>query len=200
MSMNKKVLEVKNLLLDKGVENYNIQCKVERGMLFKFVYGKISHEIKDVFSLLVSLEKSGKISEFYVSGKYDIEKVNEIVDFCLKKTFIASKNKFVFEENFSKSQEFKAIYENFNYEDYVVWVEDELKLISKSVEFPFNFLYKIDVSKKSVLLNEKYYEVYDGKSNCFFVENISFKKSAFLNDYFYSRNLSDELMLKLNNY
>lgn len=63
----------------------------------------------------------------------------------------------------------------------------------------FNFVYSVDVKKIVTLSKSKLYESFYSSSQCGVADNLSFKHSIFIDDYFLNSNLSHDIIHKLKN-
>ncbi len=193
--MNEKINEIQKLLLAKNIVKYNIVHECAKGLFFNLSNGNIIQETKNTNQILVSFEKGGKFSKFSISDSYDAEKVEQIIELCLKNSCVSKISKS--EEHYTNSTDLKIIYDEFNIQSYIKWLKNELNILLENINFKFNFVYTVDVLKNVVISNNNCYKSYKSSSTCGCMESVSFKQSAFLNDYFLNSNISKALILKL---
>lgn len=192
--MYKKIYDIKKLFVIKNIQNYKINHIFEKGLFFKLSDGKISREIKNIDHFLISFQKNDKYSDFSISGNCRIEQISELIDKCLANS---NASKFeIFEED-DISLDLKSNYDQFNIIKYIKWLKNELGILINSIDFSFNFVYKADVTKNVILSNLKLHESFSSSSQCGIVDNLSFKRNVFINDYFLNSNLSHDIIHKL---
>ena len=95
------------LFKKKEIYKYNITCQNQRSLFFNFRDENIFKEIKDISRFLVSFEKDNKVSEFSISNNCDVNKINKIIDLCLKNM---SRGKLKDIDDSSKFTDCKEIY------------------------------------------------------------------------------------------
>lgn len=192
--MYKKIYDVKKLFIIKDIKNYNINHTFEKGLFFKFSDGRISREVKNIDYFLISFQKNDKYSDFSVSGNCEIEKVGELIDKCLTNSNVSKLENI---EAKDISLDLKINYDKFSIVKYIKWLKNELDTLMNSIDFNFNFVYTIDVKKSVILSRSKLYESFSSSSQCGVVDNMSFKRSAFISDYFLNSDLSHDVIHKL---
>lgn len=192
--MYKKLYDIKKLFVIKDIQNYNINHIFEKGLFFKFADNKVSREIKNIDYFLISFQKDDEYSDFSISGNCKIEQIGKLIDKCL-----ANSNNSKF-ENFEKndiSLDLKSNYDQFSIIKYIRWLKNELDTLMHSIDFNFNFVYTADVTKSVILSNLKLHESFSSSSQCGIVDNLSFKRNVFINDYFLNSNLSHDIIHKI---
>lgn len=189
----KKMSEIKMLFKKKEIYKYNITCQNQKSLFFNFRDNNIFKEIKDLSRFLISFEKDNKVSEFSISSNCDVNKINKIIDLCLK-NMSSGKLKNIDESN--KSTDCKEIYNELDKKNYINWLQNELDLLLKNLYFNFNFVYTIDALKSVTISLEKSNELYECSSTCGIMNIDKFENNVFLNNYFINSDLSTFIIKK----
>lgn len=71
------------------------------------------------------------------------------------------------------------------------------KGIKHIIGFNFNFVYTVDVKKSVILFKSKLHELFSSSFQCGVVDNLSFERNIFINDYFLNSNLSHDIIHKI---
>lgn len=192
--MDKKISEIETLFKNKKICKYNITRQEQKNLFFKFAGNNISSETKNINLLLISFEKDHKISEFSVSSGCGINKINQIIDLCLQNACAGELK----EASNIKFTNFKILYDEFNSNNYISWLKKELNSLLENLDFCFNLVYTIDVSKITRTSHEGYDNTtYKCLSTCGIMDTQKFSRNAFIDNYFINSHLSNSLISKV---
>lgn len=187
--------EIEILFKNKKICKYNITHQEQKNLFFKFVDNHISSEIKNISLFLISFEKDHKISEFSVSDSCRIGKIDQIIDLCLQNACMGKLK----EPSNIKFANFKMLYDEFDSNNYINWLKKELNSLLENLDFCFNLVYTIDVSKITALSHEGYNTTYKCASTCGIMDIKNFSHNVFIDNQFINSYLSNLLISKIKN-
>lgn len=192
--MSRKIHEIKTILEKKEIYKYNVTERQQKSLFFKYINDDVFKEIQDIRQILISFEKNDKISEFSISSTCSTNKIDKIIDLCMQNMYIGKlKNP----RESDESANLRTIYNKFDNTNYINWLQNELSILLKSLNFCFNFVYTIDALKDITTSHDKSCELYECSSICGIMDVNNFEHSTFINNCFLKSDLSKSIMIKL---
>lgn len=188
---------METILKNKKIYKYNITYQEQKNLFFKFVDNRVSSETKNINLFLILFEKDHKISKFSISDGCSVNKIDQMIDLCLQNACAGELKRM---SSVEESNNFKLLYDKFNSSNYITWLKNELNLLLENLDFCFNFVYTIEISKIFSKLYARCNTAYKYSSTCGIMDVEDFSHNAFINDCFINDNLSSLLISEIGNF
>lgn len=193
-----KVIEEKLLL--KGVKEYKIIRSLHKGLSYRVYNREVeSKELLEERTVVLFKVKEG-IAQFTVTLIESDQLIDNIIETCIKNAEKMSLHMQMDNFNDIKIEKNGNIekFKSFNADEYVRWLEFELKKVSLKLNFSFNTVYELNIYKYCLRVNGTYIEQYYVNSEIFCIENLTFKCKAKLSNVFPRSKIWDIIIEKMN--
>lgn len=191
----KEISCIKKILENHSIINYKIIKNTNKEFTYRNVFKKILIDEANEDKFFIIFNYKNRLSKFSISSGQTENLINHCIDSCIKNSITNADTwqEFTCEH---KSDNFKNNnwFMNFKKNDYILWLEKEIKKIYNEVDFDFNFVYSAKFNKYIISAKSSYNEQYTSNSECVCMENANFIKKAMLNDYFLNSALSKNII------
>lgn len=184
---------IEKILEEKNIKNYKIVSISEKKLMFKYSFGKISTEETkfDKINVLFSTEKG--TSKIILLSTNTNDFIKKFIEDAIEKT-----NNNVFQTDtdidFESSEIENKVYNEFDKNKYLKWLESEIRKVSQDDKINLNFLYTINLSEYNLLIGKNHVKQYHTSSECVCFGDQSFQKKLILNEVYLNDNLHEKIL------
>ncbi|MGB8451879.1 MAG: metallopeptidase TldD-related protein [Anaerocolumna sp.] len=191
---------IEERLLGMGIKQYKIVRTIIKGLQYREYFGK--EFIEDIYedNLLVLLKTIRGVARFTISACQSVYIIDTAIESCIKNTGIMSMQ--WHDDDFSsmiiENDENCNCFHNFNRNEYLMWIKQEMNTVSQAVNFKLNTVCKVKLYKYSLLTNKEYLEQYNTSSEFLCIENETYKRKAMIDNLFFNNDIAKLIIKQLN--
>jgi|GEM_PF-4115885 Predicted Zn-dependent proteases and their inactivated homologs len=197
MRENKRI---EKRLLAKGIKQYKIVRTIVKELRYREYFGKESIEDISDDKIFVLFKTGGGVAKFTISAFQSDNTIDTIIESSIKNTEIMSvpwnDDNFINVE-IRKDENYNHFH-NFDSNQYLMWIKQEMSEVSQSINFTFNVVYKVDMYRYCLLTNKDYLEQYNASSMLLCLENKTWKRRACLDNCFFKDDIDKSIIHQLN--
>lgn len=182
---------IQKILEEKNIKNYKIVSISEKKLVFKYSFGEISTEETkfDKMNLFFSTKKGTSKIILLSTGTNDF--IKKLIEDAIEKT---NNNVFQTDVDFESSEIENKVYNEFNKNKYLKWLESEVRKVSQNNKINLSFLYTINLNEYNLLIGKNPVKQYHTSSECVCFEDQSFQKKLILNEVYLNDNLHEKIL------
>lgn len=186
---------IQKILEEKNIKNYKIVSISEKKLVFKYSSGRISTEETKFDKINVFFNTEKGTSKIILLSTNTNDFIKKLIEDAIEKT-----NNNVFQGNidFGSSEIQNEIYNEFNKNKYLKWLESEVRKVSQYDKINLNFLYTVNLSEYNLLRGKNSVKQYHTYSECVCFGDQSFQKKSILNEVYLNDNLHEKILKNFN--